>query len=110
MALLDSTWPCGRFDLCLCRQSCLFDVGLLRAHIGFDCGQCRFGVVQILMRSGLLIHQRLQSFDIHSRFDQIGFGLGEIRLRLQKTYLAGRELLVGNALRQITFRFRTSAS
>ena len=43
----------------------------------------------------LLIHQRLQSFDIRSRFEQIRFRLRKICLRLQEAHLSGREILIG---------------
>ncbi len=94
----------GGLHLGLGGEPRLLHVRLVGAHVGLGGAQRGHGGVQILLRGGVLLHQRLQALVILLRLDQVGLRGGQIGLRLPQRDLALREIEVGLGLLQVALR------
>ncbi len=93
-------FPLHRRDLSSGREPGLVDIRFIRVHSGLPGAERSHCRVQILLRSSVRLNQRLKTFYILLRFNQIGLGDSQVCFRLLQRYLLLRVVQVGFALRQ----------
>ncbi len=92
----------GGLHLGLGGEPCLLHVGLVGANAGFGGAQCGHRGVKILLRGGILFHQRFQTLIILLGLHEVRLRGRQIGLRLAQRNLALRKTEIGLSLLQRT--------